>query len=161
MLTTSIPLVYLLPLRLVFLVLGLTPFLFTHPFSQYTVLPLLLEGTARRLVSLRVRLTRLVDNDRLEDKHWRSELRTVELWENERWNSAGGDDGAVADAGWGKTNLRAGERKAWTRGRDGWSGVTDDGSGDVRFVRAFFLTSARETSAHCSCRGTHSILLLS
>ena len=43
--------------------------------------------------------------------------------------------------GWSKQNLRAGERSAWTRGRDGWSGVgvggygsMVEGSGEVRFV---------------------------
>jgi hypothetical protein len=46
--------------------------------------------------------------------------------------------------GWSKQNLRAGERSAWTRGRDGWSGVgvggygsMVEGSGEVRFV--FFV----------------------
>ncbi|KAG5644327.1 hypothetical protein DXG03_008685 [Asterophora parasitica] len=28
-----------------------------------------------------------------------------------------------ADAAWSKTNLRPGERRAWTRGRDGWGGI--------------------------------------
>ncbi|KAF5377889.1 hypothetical protein D9615_006804 [Tricholomella constricta] len=28
-----------------------------------------------------------------------------------------------ADAGWSKANLRPGERRAWTRGRDGWGGI--------------------------------------
>ena len=63
--------------------------------------------------------------------------REVELWENERWAGAGSDvDSAPTDAGWSKDNLRPVERKAWTRGRDGWSGVADDGSGDVRSVHA-------------------------
>lgn len=87
-----------------------------------------------RLKIVRVQLARLVDNDRLEDKHWRSELREVELWENERWVAGSGDENAALDAGWSKANLRPVERKAWTRGRDGWSGVADDGSGDVRSV---------------------------
>ena len=37
--------------------------------------------------------------------------------------------------GWNKQNLRPGERSAWTRGRDGWSGV--EGSGGVRWVFPF------------------------
>ena len=51
--------------------------------------------------------------------------------------------------GWSKQNLRPGERSAWTRGRDGWSGVgvgghgsMVEGSGEVRFVfrlSIFFL----------------------
>lgn len=127
-----VPVVSLIPLRTAFLILGLTPFSLTHPFTMYTLYPLLRESAARYLVTLHVRLTRVVDNDRLEDKHWRSELREVELWENERWAGVSGtDDGGSGDAGWSKANLRPGERKAWTRGRDGWSGVSDDGSGDV------------------------------
>lgn len=143
-----IPLVNLLPLRTTFLILGLAPFLLTHPFSRYTVLPLLLEATARHFVTVRVRWMQLVDNDRLEDKHWYSELRAVELWENERWSNLGADDGTAVDAGWNKSNLRPGERKPWTRGRDGWSGVTDDGSGDVRSVQfpLFLQASVRDST---------------
>ncbi|KIP08579.1 hypothetical protein PHLGIDRAFT_117085 [Phlebiopsis gigantea 11061_1 CR5-6] len=140
LLLVSIPLVHLLPLRTAFLILGLTPFLLTHPFVRYTILPVLLDGAAPYLIPLRVRWTRLVDNDRLEDKHWRSELRTVELWENERWLTPGGDEGASGDAGWGKAHLRPGERRAWTRGRDGWSGVADGGSGDVSSNLTFSLS---------------------
>ncbi|KAG5716907.1 hypothetical protein E4T56_gene8531 [Termitomyces sp. T112] len=38
-----------------------------------------------------------------------------------------------ADPGWGKANLRSGERRGWTRGQDGWGGVRSRsraGSGD-------------------------------
>ena len=123
-------------MRTTFLIVGLAPFLVTHPFTLHTILPLLLEATAKRLVRLRVMLMRLVDNDRLEDKHWCSELKVVELWENERWvTPSGSEDNNSIHAGWSKSNLRPGERKPWTRGRDGWSGVSDDGSGDVRSVR--------------------------
>ena len=143
-LLVSIPLVNILPIRAAFLVLGLTPFVATHPFTRYAVWPLLLEGTARRLVTLRMWATRLVDNDHLEDKHWLSELRTVELWENERWtggssSSSIDSDNAQTGLGWSKVNLKPIERKPWTRGRDGWSGVSDDGSGDVRSVPSVLL----------------------
>ncbi|QRV89844.1 integral peroxisomal membrane peroxin protein [Ceratobasidium sp. AG-Ba] len=43
----------------------------------------------------------------------------VELFENERW---------APGAGWKSAHLRAGERRGFTRGRDGWSA----GDGDVR-----------------------------
>ena len=33
-------------------------------------------------------LERFVDNDRLDDRVWRSEMREVELWENERFKPA-------------------------------------------------------------------------
>lgn len=93
-----------------------------------------------------------MDDDRLEDKHWRSELREVELFENERWApgstapvgigaTAVGEDGTITSFAeptvalggtWAKGNLRPGERLAWTRGRDGWSGVPEEGGGPVR-----------------------------
>ena len=55
----------------------------------------------------------------------------MELFENERWAPGEG-------IGWGKAGLKAGERVAWTRGRDGWSTVAADGSGDVRSVDVAF-----------------------
>jgi len=138
-----LPVIYLLPLRPIFLVVGLTPFFLTHPFTQSTLIPLLRDFVVRPWrKTIVLRLTRLIDDDKLEDKHWRSEVREVELWENERWSSNSrdisldnGETSALSNAGgWGKTKLKPGERKAWTRGRDGWSGVSDDGTGDVRSV---------------------------
>jgi len=128
--------------------------------------------------SIRAFAARIMDDDRLEDRHWNTEMREVELWENERWNSTGssnptspttststntdttntsisdssatingimgsgcnaggegGGAGADAGGGWGKSYLRgSAERSAWTRGRDGWSAVGEDGSGEVRSV---------------------------
>ncbi|KIM71444.1 hypothetical protein PILCRDRAFT_17074 [Piloderma croceum F 1598] len=135
------------------------------------------EGEGRRgrrwsFKSIRALAARVMDDDRLEDRHWNTEMREVELWENERWsptgssssattlsntttstntvsdssaaiNGTGGNAGAEGGAsagggGWGKGYLRGlAERSAWTRGRDGWSGVGEDGSGEVRSV--FFL----------------------
>jgi len=129
-----LPLILILPLRPTFLVLGLSPFLITHPFTRFTLWPsvqTVLGPSTKRLYSY---VVRAIDDDRLEDKHWRAEMREVELWENERWNNAtatSGEEGSTVDAGWSKANLRPNERKAWTRGRDGWSGIVDDGSGDV------------------------------
>ncbi|KAH9948855.1 integral peroxisomal membrane peroxin-domain-containing protein [Amylocystis lapponica] len=134
-----IPIVNFLPLRLTFLTLGLTPLLLTHPFTRFTLLPALCGSTTFLLSAFRTRLLRAVDDDRLEDKHWRAEMREVELYENERW-SGGADDGSGADAGWNKMHLRTGERRAWTRGRDGWSGVSEDGSGDVSSNLTFSLS---------------------
>lgn len=129
LLMVSSPLTSLIPLRTTFLILGIAPFFLTHPFSRYTLIPFAIDLASQRLVVTRVWVAQLLDNDRLTDKHWRSELRTVELWENERWTP--GPDESAADGGWSKANLRPGERRAWTRGRDGWSGVADDGTGDV------------------------------
>lgn len=76
-----------------------------------------------------MRITRLVDNDRLEDHHLKSVLREVELWENERYGPISG-----GGSGFGKAQLKTGERKGWTRGRDGWSQLDAEGNGDVRCV---------------------------
>jgi len=161
----SIPLVYLVPLRFAVLVLGLLPFFFTHPFTRSTLLPA--ANTAAVSPFWKTAFSwfyKVLDDDRLEDKHWRAELRQVEVFENERWSphsreasgstasvigglggsgfigspplsahdntSAGG--GKHGRSGWGKSNLKSGERKAWTRGRDGWSGIAE--GGDVRSV---------------------------
>ena len=164
----SIPLVYLIPARLAFLVLGLLPFFFTHPFTRSTLLPAFNTTVVSPFWKAAFSwFYRVLDDDKLEDKHWRAELRQVEVFENERWNphsreasgstmspisglsgsgligssplgicdntDAGG--GKHNRLGWGKSNLKSGERKAWTRGRDGWSGVAE--GGDVRSV--FFL----------------------
>jgi len=142
---------------------------------------------------------RVIDDDRLSDECWNSEMREVQLWENERFggmflhspfifyfifwladdivlvissgpippdsstliattmgasssssSSSASSSSAFAHPhkGWSKQNLKAGERGAWTRGRDGWSGVgmggygsMVEGSGEVRFV--FFCRFCR------------------
>ncbi|KAI0304289.1 integral peroxisomal membrane peroxin-domain-containing protein [Multifurca ochricompacta] len=125
----ALPFLQLIPLRPLFLIGGLAPFALTHPFIRHTLLHLLSSLPLRHWCA---RLTRLVDNDRLKDRHWQSELREVELFENERWVPGEG-------TGWSKANLKAGERVAWTRGRDGWSGVTAHGSSDVSSNLTFLL----------------------
>jgi len=125
----ALPLLSLIPLRPLFLVGGLAPFVLSHPFIQHTIAQVLPTLPLRHW---RARLTRLVDDDRLKDHHWQSELREVEIFENERWAPGEG-------IGWNKANLKMGERVAWTRGRDGWSGVTADGSGDVSSNLTFLL----------------------
>ncbi|KAI9443349.1 integral peroxisomal membrane peroxin-domain-containing protein [Lactarius indigo] len=117
----ALPFLSFVPLRPLFLIGGLVPFAVTHPFIQRTFS---LIFSTLPLRYCRARLVRLIDNDGLKDRHWQSELREVELFENERWIPGEG-------TGWSKTNLKTGERVAWTRGRDGWSGITADGSGDV------------------------------
>ncbi|KAI0763592.1 integral peroxisomal membrane peroxin-domain-containing protein [Trametes elegans] len=137
-----IPVVNMLPMRTTCLVLGLVPFLITHPFTQNYLLPTLQSGFHPILNALRFRALRVVDNDNLEDKHWHTELREVELWENERWapgTSGGPEENAKSEGTWSKTNLKPGERRSWTRGRDGWSGVSDDGSGEVSSNLTFSL----------------------
>ena len=121
-----LPILPYIPLRQAMLVLGLAPFAFTHPLTQ-GILPQLITPYLKHA---HVRIARLVDDDRLEDRHWRSgsSLREVELWENERFvpSATGGS--------WSKSALKPDERKGWTRGRDGWSDDTPGGGGDVRSV---------------------------
>ena len=133
----------LIPMRLVALCVAWTPFLLLHPFSQ-THLPLLLGP---HLKKARLRVARLVDDDRLEDRHWRSELRDVELWENERYGEK--------EKGFSKTSLKSGERKPWTRGRDGWTEEGADGNGGVRSVTLlFFLACKLEFGANWCAAAT-------
>lgn len=119
-----------------FLVGGLAPFALSHPLLQRTFTQLLPTLPLHRW---RARITRLVDDDRLKDRHWQSELREVELFENERWVPGEG-------FGWSKASLKTGERVAWTRGRDGCSAVTPDGGGDVRSVVVFNCDPVRSHS---------------
>ena len=122
-----LPLLPYIPMRQTMLVIGLTPFAFSHPLAQ-KVLPHLLFPYLKRA---QVRFERFIDDDRLEDRYWLNgeTLKEVELWENERFvpSAVGGT--------WSKTVLKADERKGWTRGRDGWSDDTPGGGGDVRSVR--------------------------
>lgn len=133
------------PTRQVALFAGLTPFMITHPTIQklaptllhyaQTSIPILItryEGLISRIdpslttwihMPLRTILERLIDNDRLPDEIWRAEMREVELFENERYEGGSVPVTESTGQGWSKTNLRPGERSAWTRGRDGWTGI--------------------------------------
>ncbi|TDL14559.1 hypothetical protein BD410DRAFT_817159 [Rickenella mellea] len=120
-----LPIIYILPLRPTFLILGLTPFALTHPTSQ-RILPALLSPFRKRIITALIQFT---DDDRLSDHHWKNgtSLSEVELWENELWSKAA---------------LKDNERKAWTRGRGGWSGSDAHGSlegGEVSSTLTFTL----------------------
>jgi hypothetical protein len=98
-----LPVLPLIPLRLLFFVLGVSPFIWTHPVTQAQILPLLkaavngsiVKGgnanvtltsiTSSKYTAMKIKLRRWIDDDRLDDKHWGAEMREVELWENERW----------------------------------------------------------------------------
>lgn len=136
-LVLSLPLLPILPLRPTFLVLGLTPFLLTHPTTQQ-LLPLIVNAVRKMHATS---LQRIVDNDRLDDIVWSAPLKEVELWENERWALGSGTSTNAADAGWGKINLKRGERKGWSRRRDGWSdaeALSGTLDGDVQSVLFLF-----------------------
>ena len=121
-----IPLVPFIPIRPVMLVAGLLPFAVTHPYSL-RVLPAVLASFKK---PLRAIVARLVDNDNLEQKHWSAPMKEIELWENERL----GPSSSSSAIDWSKVHLKAGERKGWTRGRDGWSDLVNSPDGDVRSV---------------------------
>ncbi|PPR04360.1 hypothetical protein CVT24_013194 [Panaeolus cyanescens] len=70
---------------------------------------------------LKMRIQRFLDDDKLTDQCWNSEMREVEIWENERYSETSQPPSGVK--GWSKRNLKSTERMAWTRGRDGWSGI--------------------------------------
>jgi hypothetical protein len=153
-----LPCTLILPTRAIFITLGIAPFVLTHPIVRMHVLPLLVRRFVFENTALRARLARWYDDDRLEDRVWAAALaekagkgakvKEVELWENERWGSegvAGSGSGAVSGSagdgisgggglgpgGWSKANLKPGERAAWTRGQDGWSGMQQQLQGAV------------------------------
>ncbi|OAX41664.1 hypothetical protein K503DRAFT_684952 [Rhizopogon vinicolor AM-OR11-026] len=163
-----LPALPLIPLRPLLFLLGTFPFLWTHPFTQDRIIPLLksipatrstgtikgtnpntaltgLMYTNSKYASLKMKLRRWIDDDRLEDRHWGAEMREVELWENERW--APGPSSSVQIAGtWSKSHLRPADRAPWTRGRDGWSGL----GAEVRCVFSLSLAAlARWVFGYC------------
>lgn len=132
------------PTRQVALFAGLFPFLITHPAATTIAssllrysrnkIPLLVDKYEPLLVRInssipkwvkmpvRTLIERLIDNDRLPSEIWRAETREVELFENERYESPV-PVMESSSQGWSKANLRPGERRPWTRGRDGWTGI--------------------------------------
>jgi hypothetical protein len=122
-----IPIIYIIPVRLALLTMGLAPIILNNPWIQSHLIPRL-SPYLPSSKSIKERLTRLMDDDNLTDGQWNGELREVELWENERWNSEG--------KGWGKAWLKSGDRASWTRARDGCSAVS---GGDVKSVVVFSL----------------------
>lgn len=120
-----------LPVKTICLVLGLTPFLLTHPYTLAALEKLqslraedVLAGLPPTLVRWSEKwpgLQRVIDNDNLSDETWRAEMREVHLFENERLKEG-------ANGTFSKENLKPGERAGWTRGQDGWSAVDSSGS---------------------------------
>ncbi|KIY51547.1 hypothetical protein FISHEDRAFT_36919 [Fistulina hepatica ATCC 64428] len=126
---TFLPCVFLvslpnLPVRCICLAGGLTPWICLHPRVRGARLP--------SIKQCRVLAARSIDSNNLLDEVWRSPMREVELWENERLDPSvdltKGAQVFVDTLGFSKSALRAGvDRAAWTRGRDGWSDVGKDG----------------------------------
>lgn len=140
-LVLSLPLLPLLPLRPIFLVVGLAPFILTHPTTQQLLPPVVAAIQEMHVTTIH----RIIDNDRMDDVVWSAPLKEVELWENERWSVGAGSGSGTTDAGWSKSNLKRGERKGWSRRRDGWSdaeALTGSLDGDVRSVFHSFLHKA-------------------
>ncbi|KAH7107211.1 Peroxin/Dysferlin domain-containing protein [Auriculariales sp. MPI-PUGE-AT-0066] len=114
-----LPVLPFIPLRPTFLVLGIAPLIVTHPVVQQR-LPAALVAQQPLIANARMSLQQFIDDDRLAPEVWYAPLESVELWENERWDTPHNL--------WSKQALQAGERRAWTRARDGWSGVDGEGS---------------------------------
>ncbi|KAF9447007.1 hypothetical protein P691DRAFT_672356 [Macrolepiota fuliginosa MF-IS2] len=152
------------PIREVALFVGLAPFIATHPtvralaptllhsaqisipaiLSRYERFITLIHPSLTKWIHMPIRTTieRFIDNDRLPDEIWRAEIREVELFENERYD---GIPPVIESTGqgWSKANLRQGERSAWTRGRDGWTGIGPED--EIRSVPLQFLCSSNLT----------------
>lgn len=133
---TLIPVVHFIPLRPLFLALGLTPFVVTHPIVL-SMLPRLINTITPYI---RVTVEKVINDDKLLEKHWGVGMKEVAVWENERWTQA---------QGWKSANLRVGERKPWTRGQDGWSGAVEGSAfdGTVRSVPIMLTISSVHLSA--------------
>jgi len=100
------------PIKAIFLLIGLSPMVLGHPLV-FPVTIFVLQTNSKLFVTY-WRMFR--DDDRLSEHHWQRGLREVELWENERWDKE--------KRVWGKDS----ERRRWTRGADGWSPVRGEGS---------------------------------
>jgi hypothetical protein len=83
-------------------------------------------------------LTRLVDDDRLGNACWTSEMR--ELFE-QKWFAVGERRSRERGSGVGKGGLRAREGNAWTRGRDGWNRLGKMGVSGLWFLFYFILVA--------------------
>jgi len=99
------------PVKIIFLTAGLGPIILSHPYI-FPLLPLVLSSNEKVFLT---RWRAFRDDDRLSETCWHSELREVELWENERWEKE--------KRVWGKDA----ERHRWTRGADGWSPLSGEG----------------------------------
>ncbi|KAJ3798752.1 integral peroxisomal membrane peroxin-domain-containing protein [Lentinula aff. detonsa] len=138
------------PVRLAYFLCGAGPVLSLNPgFSLPS--QVMFDPYSFKLLRKRVktRLQRFLDDNNLSDEVWNSEMREVELWENERLDPAitplsptffGAS--VPSNGGWSKSHLKSNDRAAWTRGRDGWSGVAvsgGDGDGTVSSNLTFSL----------------------
>uniref|UniRef100_A0A0W0F3Q8 Peroxin/Ferlin domain-containing protein n=1 Tax=Moniliophthora roreri TaxID=221103 RepID=A0A0W0F3Q8_MONRR len=124
---------------------------FTHLGLDASQIHLTLNLDTLQLIQKKARMwiQRIIDDNNLSDTVWNSEMTEVELYENERLSGKlvqemekekdGHGYGSHHqrlpstssnnhNQGWAKQNLLPTDRSAWTRGRDGWSGVGADGS---------------------------------
>ncbi|KIY65309.1 hypothetical protein CYLTODRAFT_424449 [Cylindrobasidium torrendii FP15055 ss-10] len=121
-----------LPIRAICLVAGLGPIIALNPYLQRSCLSakVALQTNAylhwARLklgvdatLPLTSAIQRLIDNSNLTDACWNTDLREVELFENERLGKPGAD--GESKEGWTKAHLQPDERPGWTRGQDGWN----------------------------------------
>jgi hypothetical protein len=137
-----------IPIRPILLLVGEGAFIANHPWVKPAVLGLTKtlqeEKTAcktplgRTLYQLEVKnreqmaaLRQWYEEDGLDDTVWEKGWRDVEMYQNERF----ADANAASGTGWSAHNLRFGERKAFTKGSDGWTAQELDVAGyslDIR-----------------------------
>ena len=164
------------PTREAALFAGLFPFLITHPATTAIASSLLqyfknnIPPLVDKYESLFVQISpsipkwvkmpmhtlieRLIDNDSLPSEIWRAETREVELFENERYEGSVPVIGSTGQ-GWSKANLRSGERRPWTRGRDGWTGIGPEDeirSVHLPFSPLFSRSDNQSPFSFCLCK---------
>ncbi|CEH18490.1 Peroxin/Dysferlin domain [Ceraceosorus bombacis] len=126
------------PLRPILLVVGELAFLANHPWVKPAVQGLSraideerkqnpkgltnrqLKKMEKRNREMMRRLQIWYDEDRLDDEVWERGWRDVEMFENERYISPTAVRSGQTP-GWSVHNLQYGERKAFTKAKDGWS----------------------------------------
>ena len=167
------------PIREVALFAGLFPFFITHPATAVIAssllryfkhkIPLLVDKYESLFVRINpsipkwvkmpvhTSIERLIDNDRLPSEIWRAETREVELFENERYEGPVPSIGTTGQK-WSKGNLRPGERRPWSRGRDGWTGIGPED--EIRSVHSPFSPFLSRSDNHFLFRSVYGKLLL-
>lgn len=139
-----------IPLRPILLIAGEGAFIATHPWVKPAVTGLLnkldeekrtgktplgreLNKMERMNREQQAKLSQWYDEDGLDDQVWQKGWRDVEMYQNERFAI----ETAASASGWSAHNLQFGERRAFTKGPDGWTAKELDVAGyslDIRYI---------------------------
>lgn len=141
-----------IPLRPILLIAGEGAFLAGHPWVAPAISGLQrsiaqeraqnprglpareLERWEKRSREMRRRAQQWIDEDRLDDEVWEKGWRDVEMFENERFVDPKKASSAAVP-GWSAHNLTFGERKPFTKAKDGWSAEALEVSGFAMDIR--------------------------